>query len=134
MLSSGERISRKSSQLTSNIKTEQITVRRKIRSLTIVPSSRIWFETDVYSDRLSSNRRRTVSSIYMLSVQSHKSILNAATWNAVDDTGHDLTAPPKVMQTIRCLSPQLLHPPKNVSMMIHTSDPWTSNIKPFMYT
>lgn len=66
MSSSGERISRTSSQLTSSIKTEQVTVRRKIRSLTIVSRNRTWSEMD----RLfSGNRRRTISSSYKLSVQ-----------------------------------------------------------------
>ncbi len=40
MLSSGERISRTLSQLTSSIKTEQVMVRRKIRSLIIVAGNR----------------------------------------------------------------------------------------------
>lgn len=50
MLSPGERISRKSSQRTSNIKTEQVTVRSKIRSLTIVSSSRIDLRRSIVSE------------------------------------------------------------------------------------
>lgn len=100
MLSSGERISRTLSQLTSSIKTEQVMVRRKIRSLIIVAGNRTWFETDVYRDWLfSSNRKRTISTVYKLSVQWHKSVLNASTWDVVDFMGHDPIAPPKAMQT-----------------------------------